>query len=421
MEYSAGNGTYPDAPQNRYVNRGARYAKRRDTWSADRMRGFLRMPKALHGEGDLSKEIRSYLEKAPEGVRFDRFRKARIYTTIAGIGWGVLTIYTQQPIRVIMTAAFLNLALLVWLDAFGLFKTLLAEPTRIILALQIAAWVIFANTRVANFGWCCLVLTAATAVLMAALNRTWLARETYNRTVGVKMALQELLPEDVEAAWCKLEGEVNALAYEAGAPVRDPADQIVRKLCTIRGLEAGMAGLREAVAERDFAKQCYAELGEKYDKALADLKSVYQYMQEKDTLVPDLEVQVEKYKGMYDYWSGRASRAEESYATIKERERDYEAQIIDLKLEIQNLKMELSALADSSVVEEGEAITPTRIDQETMIVNFLCTKNPDTGDWNGIRRTAKEFGVTDYMVRKIVKDRKEEIDAERRRLVEEAI
>lgn len=420
MEYSAGNGTYPDAPQNSYATRGARYAKRRDVWSADRMRGFLRMPKALHGEGDLSKEIRSYLEKAPEGVRFDRYRKARIYTTIAGVGWGVLTIYTQQPIRVILTAAFLNLALLVWLDAFGLFKTLLAEPTRIILALQIAAWVIFANTRAANFGWCCLVLTAATAVLMAALNRTWLARETYNRTVGVKMALQELLPEDVEAAWCKLEGEVNALAYEAGAPVRDPADQIVRKLCTIRGLEAGMAGLREAIAEKNFAQQCYAELGEKYDKALADLGAVYKYMQEKDTLVPELEAQVERYKDMHEYWWGRAGRAEESYAKIKEREQEYEAQIIDLKLEIQNLKMELSALTDSSVVEEGEAITPTRIDQETMIVNFLCTKNPDTNDWNGIRRAAREFGVTDYTVRKIVKDHKEEIEAERQRL-EEAI
>lgn len=416
MDYSASANQAP----NTSVKPSAKHVKASVKWSASNVKGPLRTPNALQGEGEIRKEIRSYLEKAPEGVEFKKGKTLELTALISGVGWCLLSIMLNQPLRMTLTAASLSLSTFIWFDPFRLIHRWIAKPTRAMTSILILAWMIVANTKDISLCYACIAMTAACAVLIVGLNKRWLAKETYKRSMAGRDVVAGLYPQDIEEVYeNKLKAEINAFGYDAGAPVDDEAEIFVRKGCAIIGLTYGLATIREAIIERDQALSERERLMQETIDLNRKLNEVYGYVGDMKRL-PDLERRCSWLDEQMGMWSTRCARAEDKCEKLLAENVELGDKIVRLNMEISRLKMEASAMVDTSVVDEGPAIEPDKRTFDERVVAFLCTWNPDTRNFNGIGIAAKEFCVTDYQIRKIYNAHRGEIDAERARFKEGA-
>ena len=84
------------------------------------------------------------------------------------------------------------------------------------------------------------------------------------------------------------------------------------------------------------------------------------------------------------------------------------AELEETKAKLANL---IQARQQALPEPEPEPEEPTEDD----IMDWLCTRIPDVGEFPGIKRTMSKFGMSEWGVRSFIKAHKEEIEERRNR------
>ena len=366
---------------------------------------------SLSGEGERRDEVRSYIEKAPENRRFDRLRPTKTALVAGGVVRTLWCVTSGQPPGVTIPALLTLFSAAIGLDPAQAFRRVLATPSRIVVASSLLTWAIFARLPSRQTALVAIIVTVCAGIMVGMLNTTWLASETYRRTDRVREAMQDVHEKTVEDMWDRYgSAEVTAVAYDMGAVIRDDIERQVRKACWILGLITGLRSIRQAVKDRDDARRERDGLQIQVATLQAQVDSVRDYIQLMEEDKTECIVLRQKLSDEVR-WA----------TTLRIQNGDFERELAKTKAELEETKAKLANLirarqqpqAPPEPEPEPEPDEPTELTDED-IIDWLCTINPDTGEYYGIKLTMKQFGMSEWKVRTFIKNHKEEIEERRK-------
>lgn len=363
---------------------------------------------ALRGEGERRDEVRSYIEKAPENRRFDRLRPAKTALVCGGVVRTLWCVTSGQPPGVTLPALLALLSAVIGLDPARAFRRVLATPSRVLVASSLLAWAIFARLPGRQTALVAIIVTVCAGTMVGMLNTTWLASETYRRTDRVREAMQDVHEKTVEDMWERYgSAEVTAVAYDMGAVIRDDIERQVRKACWILGLITGLRSIQQAVKDRDDARRERDGLQIQVATLQAQVDSVRDYIQLMEDDKTECIVLKQKLSDEVR-WA----------TTLRIQNGDFERELAKTKAELEETKAKLANLIRARQPQalpepESESNEPTEPTEDD-IMDWLCTRIPDVGEFPGIKRTMSKFGMSEWGVRTFIKAHKEEIEERRK-------
>lgn len=373
------------------------------------MRKPLRKPlrrdvAALRGEGEHRDEVRSYIEKAPENRRFDRLRPAKTALVCGGVVRTLWCVTSGQPPGVTFPALLTLLSAAIGLDPARAFRRVLATPSRVVVASSFLTWAIFARLPARQTALVAIIVTVCAVLMVAFLNTTWLASETYRRTDRVREALQDIHEKTVEDMWERYgSAEVTAVAYDMGAVIRDDIERQVRKACWILGLITGLRSIRQAVKDRDDARRERDGLQIQAATLQAQIDAVGEYIQLMEEDKTECIVLRQKLSDEVR-WA----------TTLRIQNGDFERELAKTRAELEETKAKLANLIQARQQALPEPEPEPEEPTEDDIMDWLCTRIPDVGEFPGIKRTMSKFGMSEWGVRSFIKAHKEEIEERRK-------
>lgn len=362
----------------------------------------------VHGEGEERDEIRSYLEKAPENRRLDRLRPAKAALVVGGVVRTLWVWYSGQPASILIPTTLFFLACAISLDPVGILHRVLATQSRYLIGASLFCWSVFAKLPGQRTVLVSILVTVSTGIMVGFLNKPWLARETYRRTDRVLEAIRRAKSIPIDDMWEQYgAAECMAVAYDMGAVIKDGIEPYVRRACWILGLITGTKSVAQAIKDRDKAQRERDGLQIQVATLQAQVDAVQDYielMEEDRTECIRLK---ERLKDETLYASSLRTQA----STLQEELEKAQAEAADYKARLANLiKARQIPPEPEPELEEPEPTEPT----DAELIDWLCTINPDTGEFYGIKRTMKEFGMSEWKVRTFIKNHKEEIEERRK-------
>jgi hypothetical protein len=191
-----------------------------------------------------------------------------------------------------------------------------------------------------------------------------------------------------------------------GAVIRDDIERQVRKACWILGLITGLRSIRQAVKDRDDAQRERDGLQIQVATLQAQIDAVGEYIRLMEEDKTECIVLRQKLSDEVR-WA----------TTLRIQNGDFERELAKTKAELEETKAKLANLIRARQQQalpepepEPEPDEPTEDD----IMDWLCTINPDTGEYYGIKLTMKQFGLSEWKVRSFIKAHKEEIEERRK-------
>jgi len=198
--------------------------------------------------------------------------------------------------------------------------------------------------------------------------------------------------------------ECMAIAYDMGAVIKDGIEPYVRRACWILGLITGTKSVAQAIKDRDKAQRERDGLQIQVATLQAQVDAVQDYIE----LMEEDKTECIRLRERLRDETLYAGSLRTHNNTLQDELEKAQAEAADYKARLTNLIKARQAPPEPEP-EEPEPTEPT----DAELIDWLCTINPDTGEFYGIKRTMKEFGMSEWKVRTFIKNHKEEIDRRR--------
>lgn len=395
------------------------------------LRGWVR---DVYGQAyEDRREVRTYLEKAPENRPIERLRWLKRAFMVGGVVCSLYAILAEQAVNIILTRCFIAVAMLLWWDALRLVGRVLATESRGLIAVTLVAWAVCFTIKDEQLVYICVGMTIVSLALTFLLNGRWLGAETFYRTSRVKQALSELQSANIEELWESTgQKEVVAVAYDMGARVNDPVEIFVRKAVWVIGFLTAWKVNHEILTDLSIAKEeseaARKELAEA-DKALDDLADFIDDYAKYNQRMMALEDQVDELQAKYNRDIPRRGTGLVTVDNFMASERERLTQEVErltaeneqLKRQANDIQAELNSYLEDP---EAESVADNVVDIpdiDEILMKKFTEINPNTNDFCGIGKVASEvagLGVKRWRVQKFKAEHADEIEAERRKIIE---